>query len=159
LPNCWTSSWPAFGCSRRVDRKLTDGNDLADRINRAAKSSAIRLYSQFDAADHDLWSKVLDEARKGNLEALKAVGHTQEADKHPVCQKLLAYIGPGKKGAEIRDNFERPPLAGRATPSMAPCMRCWRRPPQGHRCEPPSRWTPRAWTVPSSPRPASSERA
>ena len=67
-------------------QEATDGNDLADRINRAAKSSAIRLYSQFDAADHDMWSKVLDEARKGNLEALKAVGHTQEPDKHPVCQ-------------------------------------------------------------------------
>jgi hypothetical protein len=91
-------------------QEAVDGNDLTDRINRAAKSSAIRLYGQFDAADHDLWSKVLDEARKGNLEALKAVGHTQEADKHPVCQKLLAYIGPGKKGAEIRDNFEAPPF-------------------------------------------------
>ena len=91
-------------------QEALDGNDLADRINRAAKSSAIRLYSQFDAADHDMWSKVLDEARKGNLEALKAVGHTQEADKHLVCQKLLAYIGPGKKGAEIRDNFEAPPF-------------------------------------------------
>ena len=91
-------------------QEAVDGNDLADRINRAAKSSAIRLYSQFDAADHDLWSKVLDEARKGSLEALKAVGHSQEADKHPVCQKLLAYIGPGKKGAEIRDNFEAPPF-------------------------------------------------
>jgi hypothetical protein len=91
-------------------QEATDGNDLADRINRAAKSSAIRLYSQFDAADHDMWSKVLDEARKGNLEALKAVGHIQEADKHPVCQKLLTYIGPGKKGAEIRENFEAPPF-------------------------------------------------
>ena len=89
-------------------QEAVDGNDLADRINRAAKSSAIRLYHQFDVADHDQWSKVLDEARKGNLEAMKAVGHTQEADKHPVCQKLLAYIGPGKKGAEIRDNFEAP---------------------------------------------------
>ena len=91
-------------------QEAVDGNDLADRINRAAKSSAIRLYSQFDAADHNLWSKVLDEARKGNLEAMKFVGHTQEADKHPVCQKLLAYIGPGKKGAEVRDNFEAPPF-------------------------------------------------
>ncbi|AGW91529.1 hypothetical protein N234_15980 [Ralstonia pickettii DTP0602] len=90
-------------------QEAQDGNDLADRINRAAKTSAIRLYSQFDAADHDQWSKVLDEARKGNLEALKAVGHSQEVDKHPVCQKLLAYIGPGKKGAEIRDQFEAPP--------------------------------------------------
>lgn len=90
-------------------QEASEGNDLADRINRAAKSSAIRLYSQFDAADHEQWSKALDEARKGNLEAMKAVGHTQEADKHPVCQKLLAYMGPGKKGAEIRDNFEGPP--------------------------------------------------
>ncbi|WP_223259776.1 BREX system P-loop protein BrxC [Ralstonia pseudosolanacearum] len=90
-------------------QEAVEGNDLADRINRAARASAIRLYSQFDVADHDQWSKVLDEARKGNLEALKAVGHTQEVDKHPVCQKLLAFIGPGKKGAEIRDNFEAPP--------------------------------------------------
>jgi hypothetical protein len=90
-------------------QEATDGNDLADRINRAARSSAIRLYSQFDAADHEQWGKVLDEARKGNLEALKAVGHTQEADKHPVCQKLLGFIGPGKKGSEIRENFEAPP--------------------------------------------------
>lgn len=91
-------------------QEATDGNDLADRVNRAAKSSAIRLYSQFDDADHEMWSKVLDEARKGNLEALKAVGHTQEADKHPVCQKLLTYIGPGKKGSEIRETFEAPPF-------------------------------------------------
>lgn len=91
-------------------QEAVDGNDLADRINRAAKSSAIRLYSQFDAADHDMWGKVVEEARKGNLEALKSVGHTQEADKHPVCQKLLAYIGPGKKGAEVRDNFDAPPF-------------------------------------------------
>lgn len=91
-------------------QEATDGNDLPERINRAARASAVRLYNQFDTADHDQWSKVLDEARKGNLEALKAVGHAQEADKHPVCQRLLAYIGPGKKGAEVRDQFEAPPF-------------------------------------------------
>jgi hypothetical protein len=90
-------------------QEVTAGNDLTDRLNRAAKASAIRLYSQFDAADHEQWGKVLDDARKGNLEALKAVGHTQEADTHPVCQKLLGFIGPGKKGSEIRGNFEAPP--------------------------------------------------
>lgn len=90
-------------------QEATDGQDLTDRINRAAKSSVIRLFNQFDAADHDQWSKVLDEARKGNLEAMKAVGHTQEADKHPVSQKLLSFIGLSKKGADIRDQFESPP--------------------------------------------------
>ena len=91
-------------------QEVTDGNDLSDRLNRAAKSSAIRLYREFDVADHDKWDKVLDEARKANLEALKAVGHTQEADKHPVCQKLMSFIGAGKKGSEIRDGFERAPF-------------------------------------------------
>jgi len=91
-------------------QEFTEGNDLADRLNRAGKHSAVRLFHQFDVADSDKWDKVLDEARKGSLEALKAVGHNQEADKYPVCQKLLAYIGPGKKGAEIRDNFEGPPF-------------------------------------------------
>ena len=90
-------------------QEASDGNNLTERISHAAKSSAIRLYNQFDAADHTQWSKVLDEARKGNLEALKAIGHTQEADKHPVSQKLLAFIGNGKRGAAIRDNFESPP--------------------------------------------------
>jgi len=89
--------------------EVIEGSDLSDRINRAAKASAIRLFSQFDVADSNQWSKVLDEARKGNLEALKAVGHTHEVDKQPVCQKILTFIGPGKKGAEIRDNFESPP--------------------------------------------------
>jgi len=90
-------------------QEAIEGDDLAERINRAAKASVVRLFSQFDAADHDQWSKVLDDARKGSLEALKAVGFTQEADKHPVCQRLLTFIGPGKKGAEIRESFEAPP--------------------------------------------------
>ena len=91
-------------------QEMLEGSELSDRINRAAKASAIRLYKDFDVADSDQWSKVLEDARKGDLEALKAVGHTQEADKQPVCQKLLTYIGPGKKGSEIRDNFEGPPF-------------------------------------------------
>lgn len=90
-------------------QEAVEGNDLADRINRAARASAIRLYNQFDVSDHDQWAKVYDEARKGNLESLKAVGHTQEADKQAVCQKLLSFIGPGKKGNEIREQFDAPP--------------------------------------------------
>lgn len=91
-------------------QEITEGADLADRINRAGKHSAIRLFNQFDVADNDKWGKVYDEARKGNTEALKAVGHTQAADKHPLCQNLLKFIGPGKKGSEIRDQFESPPF-------------------------------------------------
>jgi hypothetical protein len=91
-------------------QEVTEGSDLNGRLNHAAAASAIRLYKEFDVADHDRWDKVLEEARKGNLEALKFVGHSQDVDKHPVCQKLLAFIGAGKKGGDIRDNFDRPPF-------------------------------------------------
>jgi hypothetical protein len=90
-------------------QEATDGQDLTERINRAAKSSAIRLYNQFDVADHEHWSNVLEQSRNGNLEAMRAVGHTQEADKHPVCVKLLAFIGLSKRGSDIRDHFDAPP--------------------------------------------------
>lgn len=103
----------------------------------------IRLYSQFDVADNDLWNKVLDAARNGNLEALKAVGYTQEADVHPVCLKLLAFVGPGKKGNEIRDQFEAPPLVGHVTPSTVHLLHFWPRDIFVLLMLPASRWTPR----------------
>lgn len=90
-------------------QEVTQGNDLAERLNAAVKSSVIRLYREFDVADQKGWDKVLDEARKGNAEAMRAVGHLQEPKSHPVCQKILGLLGAGKKGADIRDNFESPP--------------------------------------------------
>lgn len=90
-------------------QEVTQGNDLAERLNAAVKSSVIRLYREFDVADQTGWDKVLDEARKGNAEAMRAVGHLQEPKSHPVCQKILGFLGAGKKGADIRDNFESPP--------------------------------------------------
>ena len=90
-------------------QEVTQGNDLADRLNTAVKSSVIRLYREFDVADQKGWDKVLDEARKGNAEAMRAIGHLQEPKSHAVCQKILSFLGAGKKGAEIRDNFESPP--------------------------------------------------
>jgi hypothetical protein len=89
-------------------QEITQGNDLADKVTQAAKASLVRLYKDFDDADHQGWGKVVEDARKGNTEALKAVGHNQEPEKHPVCQKLLSFIGSGKKGSDIRDNFEKP---------------------------------------------------
>lgn len=90
-------------------QEVTQGNDLAERLNAAVKSSVIRLYREFDVADQRGWDKVLDEARKGNAEAMRAVGHMQEPKSHPVCQKILGFLGAGNKGADIRDNFESPP--------------------------------------------------
>lgn len=85
--------------------------DLAEKVAQAAKGSVVRLYPQFDAADAAprAWNKVIDRARKGDGAALEAVGHSGEVAKHTVPAAVLKYVGSGKKGAEIRKQFDDSP--------------------------------------------------
>ena len=83
-----------------------DGTTIADRVEKAAKASLVRLYREFDVADHHGWGKVYDRARKdGGHNALEAVDYKGEADKHPVCALIKRFIGVSKNGKEIRDHF------------------------------------------------------
>lgn len=82
------------------------GNGIAERIETAARASLIRLYREFDLADHPGWGKVYDRARKeGGQNALEAVNHTGDPEQQPVCAQIKRYIGVSKKGNEIRDYF------------------------------------------------------
>ena len=85
------------------------GRSLAEAVQSAAESALIRLYREFDVADHTGWAKVLERSRKGSGDALEAVGHKGDPPAQPVCAKLLAFIGAGKKGAEIRAEFDAAP--------------------------------------------------
>ena len=85
------------------------GNNLLDMLQEAAEAAQIRLYPQFDAADHTGWGKVLEKAKQGAPDALKAVGDEGEPGNNPVCKAVLGFIAGGKSGAEIRDRFEGPP--------------------------------------------------
>ena len=91
--------------------EITSADDLTDKVEHAARASLVRLFGEFDAADHIAWGKVYDRARKdGGESALELVNHTGDVDKHPVCSAILKYIGPGKKGAEIREQFKAAPF-------------------------------------------------
>jgi hypothetical protein len=85
------------------------GNDLADKVAQAARGSLVRLYPQFDAADHTRWNKVIERARKGDAAALEAVDHSGEVAKHAVPAAILKFVGSGKKGSEIRKHFDDSP--------------------------------------------------
>lgn len=89
--------------------EVLDGDDLAARIQGAAQASLIRLYPNHAAADHEGWPKVFQEAQKGSVEAMKAVAHAGEPDGHPVCKKLMEFIGGGAKGQDVREQFSAPP--------------------------------------------------
>lgn len=83
-----------------------DGNTIADRVATAAKSSLVRLYREFDQADHPAWGKVFDRASKdGGQNALELLGYSGDAEQHPVCSAVMRFIGVSKKGSEIREHF------------------------------------------------------
>lgn len=85
------------------------GNDLQDMVNEAATNALQRLYPQFSTGDHTGWPKVYEKAQKGAPDALKAVGFEDEVAKNPVCKLLLSAIAGGKKGADLRTQFELSP--------------------------------------------------
>jgi hypothetical protein len=85
------------------------GNDLKEMVLEAAGNALQRLYPQFHIADHMGWSKVYEKARKGDPDALKAAGDEGAPSKNPVCKAILGFIAGGKKGADIRSQFESPP--------------------------------------------------
>lgn len=85
------------------------GNELNAMVLEAADNALLRLYPQFDAADHPAWGKVLEKAKQGAPDALKAVGDEGEPAKNAVCKAILSAIAGGKTGTEIRTQFEGAP--------------------------------------------------
>lgn len=86
------------------------GAQLRDAVSTALENALLRLYPQFQAADHEGWDRAYARAKKGAPDALKAVGFEGEPATHPVCKAILGRIAGGKKGAEIRGRFESPPF-------------------------------------------------
>jgi len=85
------------------------GGNLQETILEAARNSLQRLYRLFAIADHDGWGNVYSHAQKGAPDALKYIAFENEVSQHPVCKTVLSYIAGGKKGADIRGNFEEAP--------------------------------------------------
>jgi hypothetical protein len=89
---------------------MAGGNEIAgifmqDRVEEAAKNALTRLYPQFDVADDPRWEKVVERSKKGDSNAMEALGFKGDPDKHPVCAAILAIVSAGKKGSEIRKQF------------------------------------------------------
>ena len=86
-----------------------NGVELVDKVNDAATYALHRLFPRFAEADHANWPQVLNTARGGNVGALQAVGYQGETVRHPVCKQIYDFIGAGKKGREIREQFRGAP--------------------------------------------------
>jgi hypothetical protein len=83
--------------------------DLIEKVKSAASDSLDRLFPNFKEADDHRWNSVINRAKNKDPNALQAVDHKDNPEKHPVCAAILASIGVGRKGKEIRDQFEAAP--------------------------------------------------
>ena len=82
---------------------------LADKLNEAAQASLDRMFPDFRNADDARWNKVITRARGGSESPLEGIDFKDKIEKHPVCAAVLAHIGSGRKGKEIRSHFEAAP--------------------------------------------------
>jgi hypothetical protein len=82
---------------------------LVAKVEAAAQASLDRLFPSFKSADDNRWANVMSRAKNGDEAALSAVDWTDAPAKHPVCSAVLAEVGSGKRGKEVRDAFEASP--------------------------------------------------
>jgi hypothetical protein len=82
---------------------------VVDAVKTAASNSLARLYPQFSDGDHAGWGKVRDLAVRKDPDAMKAVDHSGAPEGHAVCKALIAELGPGRKGSDLRAKFTGAP--------------------------------------------------
>ena len=82
---------------------------LKASVEEAAKQVLNRLYPRFHDGDSAKWPQVLRKAKEGSPSALEQVGYTGDPQTHPVAAALLAFMGPGKTGLEMRKQFNASP--------------------------------------------------
>ena len=82
---------------------------LEDKIRDAADESLIRLFPRFKEGDSNAWEVVLKRARDGADHPFQPAGHTDATEKHPVCLQVIAAIGSGKTGTEVRKALQASP--------------------------------------------------
>lgn len=82
---------------------------LVARLEAANEIGRKRFFSHFKEADFANWDRVRRTAREGGEQPFSAIGHSGDADQHPVGRALLSEIGAGRTGSDLRRTFERAP--------------------------------------------------
>jgi hypothetical protein len=82
---------------------------LFERVKSGTDAALVRLFPRFGEADSSEWPRAMARAKDGAEMPFEPVGHKDAADKHPVCREVLAIIGSGSTGAEIRKTLRGSP--------------------------------------------------
>ena len=82
---------------------------LSGKVKEAAGASLARLFPEFGDADDARWANAIERARRGAEHPLEALDHRGRTENHPVCAAVLAFVGSGRKGREVRAHFSASP--------------------------------------------------
>jgi len=83
---------------------------LDERIKTATDASLVRMFPRFKDADSAAWEAVIKRAREGADHPFQPTGHTDATEKHAVCQQVIAMIGAGKSGSDVRKTLGGSPF-------------------------------------------------
>ena len=82
---------------------------LSGKVKEAAGASLARLFPEFGDADDSRWPNAIERARRGAEHPLEVLDHRGRTEDHPVCAAVLAFVGSGRKGRDVRAHFSAPP--------------------------------------------------
>src|SRR5207244_11641587 len=68
------------------------GLDLIEKVKSAAEDSLDRLFPQFRDADDKRWNGAINRSKNKDANALQAVDHKDNPDKHPVSADVPAAL-------------------------------------------------------------------
>ena len=83
---------------------------LQDRMTQAVEASLARLYPEFRDADDHRWHQVIQRSRGGAADPLAVLQYLGKTEDHPVCSRVHAFVGSGRRGRDIRAHFAAPPF-------------------------------------------------
>nr|MBC8253540.1 BREX system P-loop protein BrxC [Ardenticatenia bacterium] len=82
------------------------GATLSEAVQEAAENALVRLFPEFKVTDVAGWHRVYERAGRGAPDALEAVQHKGDVDKHAAARAILDFVGGGgKTGNEVRKQF------------------------------------------------------
>lgn len=79
-------------------------SSLEERLKAAGDSAVIRMFPRFKEADSSasVWEAVVKRARDGSDQPFQPTGHSDATERHAVCLQVIATIGSGETGTNVR---------------------------------------------------------
>ena len=85
---------------------------LEEKLDFGARESLKRLFPRFHEADFaaSAWEAAIKRSRDGADSPFAPVKYEGAIEQHPVCQQVLATVGSGKTGTQIRRDLQASPF-------------------------------------------------